>query len=209
MMKKWMLGIALLSTSLFSQASLINSEVTGADMVGMEVTVFFGGQTGGSDTQLWSALPSISAAAGGIQTREWSLTLDGSTFGDFDGTNILGEWKLNNFGQDIIGLSVNAAIAGIVFDIFPDTTHPSTPGSETGRPFAASDASAVANFTAPYSNPDLFGTMDITGFTLTQGERLGFVTDTDKVEVPEPSTLFTFALGLVALTSLRKKSSGK
>jgi len=31
----------------------------------------------------------------------------------------------------------------------------------------------------------------------------------NNTEVPEPSTLFTFALGLIALTSLRKKSSGK
>ena len=208
MMKKWMLGIALLSTSLFTQATLINSEVNSIDMVGIEVTAIFAG--GGTDTQTWSALPTISSTTGGVVTNGWSLTLDGNTFGDFDGSTntFFGVWTLSNLGlsDDIIGLTVNAGIANIVFDIESGPLG-STPGSEAGRPFAA--LSAVASFSAPYSNSDLFGIMDVTGFTLAAGESLGFQTDTDKIEVPEPSTLFTFALGLIALTSLRKKSSGK
>lgn len=208
MLKKWTLGIILLSTSLFSHASLINSEVYSLDMVGIEVTALFVG--GGSDTQTWSALPSISSTTAGIVTSDWSLTLDGNTFGDYDGSTntFFGLWTLSNLAvsQGIIGLTVKAGIADIVFDIESGPLG-STPGSEAGRPFAA--FSALASFTDVYSSPDLFGTMHVTNFNLAVNQSLGFQTDTDKVEVPEPSTLFTFALGLIALTGLRRKSSGK
>lgn len=219
MLKKWTLGIILLSTSLFSQAGFINSEVISTDMVGIEITALFG--DGSTDTQIWSALPSISPTTAGIVASDWSLTLAGNTFGDFDtSTGILyGEWTLSNLGvsNGIVGLTVNASIADFYFDIIegfnPLAPVPGsgdhTPGSEAGRPFVASDASAAAVFSDVYSTPDLFGIMDITGFGLDVGQQLIFLTDTDKAEVPEPSTLFTFALGLIALTSLRKKSSGK
>ena len=208
MLKKWTLGVILLTTSLFSQAGIINSEVISPDMVGIEVTAFFGGNAGAQDTQIWSM---FSSTLGGVSTSAWSLMLDGNTFGDFDSsTNTLyGEWVLNNVSvaDGIIGLRINTGIIDVYFDILSDVH---TPGSEAGRPFAASDGSATAIFSDVYnSSPDLRGVMDVTDFTLNVGETLVFLTDTDKVEVPEPATMFTFALGLIALTSLRKKSSGK
>lgn len=207
MLKKWMLGMILLSTSLFTQATLINSDVSSADMAGIEITAFFGDGT--QDTQVWSA---FSSTLGGVSTSTWSLMLDGNTFGDFDGSTgtFYGLWTLSNLSvsDGIVGLTVNAGIADFYFDILPGTAT-STPGSEAGRPFAANDSAAVASFSDVYSSPDLFGIMDITGFNLDVSEQLLFLTDTDRAEVPEPSTMFTFALGLIALTSLRKKSSGK
>jgi len=207
MLKKWMLGMILLSTSLFTQATIINSDVNSIDMEGIAITAFFGDGT--QDTQIWSAL---SSTLGGVSTSDWSLTLDGNTFGDFDSStgDFYGLWTLSNLGvsDGIVGLTVNAGIADILFDIIPGTAT-STPGSEAGRPFAANDNSAVATFSDVYSSPDLFGIMDITGFNLDVSEQLLFLTDTDSAEIPEPSTMFTFALGLIALTSLRKKSSGK
>ena len=207
MLKKWMLGMILLSTSLFTQATLINSDVNSVDMEGIEITAFFGDGT--QETQVWSAL---SSTLGGVSTSSWSLLLDGNTFGDYDSSTdtFYGDWILSNLSvaNGIVGLTVNAGIADMFFDIIPGTAT-STPGSEAGRPFAASDELAIATFTDEYSAPDLFGTMAITGFNLISGEQLVFLTDTDSAEVPEPSTMFTFALGLIALTSLRKKSSGK
>jgi hypothetical protein len=208
MLKKWTIGIILLSTSFFTQATLINSNVTGADMAGIEITAFFGDGT--QDTQVWSALSSTS---GGVSTNAWSLMLDGNTFGDFDSATgtLYGDWTLNNLSvaDGIIGLTVNASIADFYFDIIPGTAI-STPGSEAGRPFAATIGSATASFSDAYgSQGDLFGIMAITGFDLNVADSLVFLTDTDKAEIPEPSTMFTFALGLIALTSLRKKSSGK
>lgn len=208
MLKKWTIGIILLSTSFFTQATLINSQVTGADMAGIEITAFFGDGT--QDTQVWSV---TSSTSGGVSTSSWSLTLDGNSFGDFDsGTNTLyGDWRLDNLSvaNGIIGLTVNASIADFYFDIIPGTAT-STPGSEAGRPFAGSISSAAASFSDGYGGQgDLFGIMDITGFNLNVADNLLFLTDTDKAEIPEPSTMFTFALGLIVLTSLRKKSSGK
>jgi hypothetical protein len=207
MLKKWMLGMILLSTSLFTQATIINNDVNSIDMEGIAITAFFGDGT--QDTQIWSAL---SSTLGGVSTSDWSLTLDGNTFGDFDSStgDFYGLWTLSNLGvsDGIVGLTVNGGIADILFDIIPGTAT-STPGSEAGRPFAANDNSAVATFSDVYSSPDLFGIMDITGFNLDVSEQLLFLTDTDRAEIPEPSTMFTFALGLIALTSLRKKSSGK
>lgn len=208
MLKKWAIGIILLSTSLFTQAGLINDKITSVDMAGIQVTALFG--DGSQDTQTWSAL---SSTLGGVSTNSWSLLLDGNTFGDFDGTTntFYGLWTLSNLnvGSSIIGLTINAGIADIFFDIESGPVG-STPGSDAGRPFVASDPSAVASFSNAYgSGSDLFGTMGIDGFSLDVSSELLFLTDTDKVEVPEPSTMFTFALGLIALTSLRKKSSGK
>ncbi len=202
-----MLGMVLLSTSLFTQATLINSNVTGADMVGIEITALFGDGT--QDTQVWSA---FSSTSGGVSTRSWSLMLDGNTFGDFDKSTdtFYGLWVLKNLSvaDGIVGLTVNAGIADFYFDILPGTAT-STLGSEAGRPFDSNAGSDLATFSDVYSSPDLFGIMGIAGFNLNIKEQLEFLTDTDRAEIPEPSTMFTFALGLIALTSLRKKSSGK
>jgi hypothetical protein len=218
MFKKWTLGAVLLSTSLFSQAGFITKDVTGAEMAGMEITAFFEG--GGSDTQTWSAL---SATKGGVETSDWSLTLDGDTFGQRDGAIYYGLWTLSNLldNSNIIGLTINSAIANIYFDTIEgyDPLRPvvgagdHTAGSGAGRTFASTDLiNTSALFSNVYSGPDLFGTMEITwnnGFSLAANQQYSFMTDTDKVNVPEPSTMFTFALGLMALVSMRKKSSGK
>ena len=207
MLKKWILGMILLSTSLFTQATLINSNVTSADMAGIEITAVFG--DGSQDTQVWSV---FSSTLGGVSTSSWSLMLDGNTFGDFDSSTgtFYGLWVLENLSvaDGIVGLTVNAGIADFYFDILPGTAT-STQGSEAGRPFDSNAGSDIATFSDFYSSPDLFGIMEIAGFTLDVSEQLQFLTDTDRAEIPEPSTMFTFALGLIALISLRKKSSGK
>jgi len=210
MLKKWTLGIILLSTSLFSQATLINSAVEAVDMDGITVTAFFADNS--QETQIWSALTSTIA---GVDNGDWSLMLEGNTFGDFDqATNTLyGLWTLTNIAvnQDIVGLTIDAGIEGFYFDILSGTLL-STPGSEAGREFVASDDTVTATFDDVFSEPDLYGTLNIAwnpNNTLATGQALSFLTDTDKAEIPEPSTMFSFALGLIALTSLRRKSSGK
>lgn len=218
MMKKWMLGVALLSTSLFSQASII-SDINGADMAGISVTAYFA--DGSSDTQIWSAL---SPTDGGVVTSDWSLTLDGQTFGEYDdhgdtdpttGT-FYGLWELNNLlsSEPIVSITIDAAVAGVYFDIIEGYNPAApvigsgdhTPGSDVGMPFDSADG-LTAVFSDLYSAPDLWGTLDVSGFSLGIDESTVFLTDTDKI--PEPSTMFTFALGLIALAGLRKKTSGK
>lgn len=210
MLKKWTLGILLLTTSLFSQATLITSDVYSVDMEGISVTAYFSDTS--QETLIWSA---ITATTGGVQGSVWSLMLDGLTFGDYDPISgeIYGLWTLTNekSPQKIVGLTIDAGIKGFYFDVVNGTTS-STPGSEAGREFAANDDTVTVAYGDSFSAPDLFGTLSIAWGVdqgLSAGEQLLFLTDTDKAEVPEPSILFTFALGLLALTSFRKKSSGK
>tara|TARA_R110002050_G_scaffold162105_2_gene291929 strand:- start:1390 stop:2049 length:660 start_codon:yes stop_codon:yes gene_type:complete len=219
MLKKWTLGLILLTTSLVSQATLITHDVDSVDMAGISVTAFFDG--GGQETLIWSALTST---LGGVDNGNWSLKLDGKTFGDYDQSTqtFFGLWVLTNNSstQDIVGLTIDAGSQGFYFDtisgynplvpVVGDGDH--TPGSGPGRTFDSSDMTVSASFSDLFSGPDLYGKLNLQwaqGEKLGLGETFSFLTDTDKATVPEPSTLFTFALGLIALTSLRKKSSGK
>lgn len=206
MLKKWTLGIILLSVSLFSQATLITSSVDSIDMEGIAVTAYFADDT--EETLIWAAM---GATLAGVSNADWSLTLDGDTFGQNDGPILYGLWTLTNIDAafGIVGLSVDAGIKGFYFDILNGFAL-STPGSGAGREFVSSDPTVTATYDDDYS-ADLKGILSIDWAerdALDTGGQLLFLTDTDKVEVPEPSTLFIFAMGLFALT-LRKKSSGK
>ena len=204
MLKKWTLGMLLLSTSLFSQASLIIENVNSVDMVGITVTATFTDNS--QETLSWQTLTSTNA---GVSNGDWSLTLDGNTFGNYDDVNhiVVGEWIFTNISvtQGIIGLTINAGIEDYYFDFTRAFVGEYL--GETADPYEI----VKASYLDASSEINLFGTLDVNwaGYTLAEGKAFSFVTDTDKIEVPEPSTMFTFALGLIALTSLRKKSSGK
>lgn len=232
MLMKWTLGIVLLSTSLFSQAGLItgnvDAAVDSADMAGISVTAFF--SNGTDQTLIWSDLV---GAGTGVDNGTWSLKLqDGDTFGSYDNHNdtdpltgtFQGLWTLTNLADfGITALSINAGLQGFYFDNqFGETA--STPGIGEGTTGSGpgiefdSSLSFTNNIAHSYddlfSAPDLYGKLNISfinGTSLAKGESLGFLTDTDRVSVsvPEPATMFTFALGLIALTSLRRKPSGK
>lgn len=207
MLKKWILGTVLLSASAFTQADVITSVITGADMEGIEVTALF--SNGSTDMQTWQA---TNATDGGVMTDLWSLSLEGTTFGEYDQDNdqLYGDWTLTNYNESgIVGLLVNGAPVGVLFDILEGTDN-NTPGSEAGRPFVSSLGTDVtASFSDIYSSPDLFFTLGILwneGASLGTDQSMVFLTDTDKVEVPEPSTLFVFAAGLIALARVNRKS---
>mgnify|MGYP003669241986 FL=1 len=221
MLKKWMVGLTLLSTSLCSQATLITSSVDSVDMAGIEVTAYFANST--QQTLTWSA---FSATQAGVDNGVWSLTLEGNTFGDYDDFDdndpntgqFYGLWNLTNTSTTnlLMGLSINAGIKGFYFDVLSGSA--GTPGSEAGREFVSDAGNAVVeSYANEFSSPDLFGVLNIgwqvpdTG--LISGQSLQFQTDTDKatptVSVPEPASIAMFSLGLLALTRFRKKSAGK
>lgn len=215
MLKKWTLGLILLSTSLFTQATLITKDVNAVDMAGISVTAFFEG--GSEETLTWSAL---TATLGGVGNLDWSLSVEGNTFGEYDisTSTFHGLWTLTNLSnKNIVSLAINAGMKGFYFDTINglNALEPlsgnHTPGSGAGVKFDSSNNAAVdVSYDDLFSGPDLYGKLIIDWNTsLTSGDSFRFITDTDKATVPEPSTLFTFALGLIALTSLRKKSSGK
>ncbi len=203
MLKKLLVGSVLLSASLASQAGII-SVIDGADMAGIEVTASFA--DGSQELVTWSA---TDATSGSVVGSDWSLSLSGETFGDYDGsTNTLfGEWVLvNNTASGLTNLLINAGIVDVYFDNEESIEY--TAGSEVGRPFVSSDdAGTTASFTDVYSAPDLFGTLNIAwDSSLAAGSSYSFLTDTDKAVVSEPATALVFLTGLLALVNYRRKS---
>jgi len=211
MLKKWMLGMLLLSTSLTSNATII-SAVTADMLAGMEVTVYFG--DGSSDTQIWAATGVDSGAAG---SSDWNLSLTGDTFGQ---STTVGVWYLDNLGNfdGIVGLDINASYANNYFDIVDSII--GTPDSSFGRPFYSNLGTDISHsFTGLYSAPDLYSTLEIEWEDenyLDVSEQLIFGTDTDMVRagidnkpVPEPGTLLLFATSVLALKRFRSSKARK
>ena len=207
MIKKLLLGAALLTSSAASQAGFIH-DITGADMAGIEVTALFGDGT--SETKVWAANGADSGEATGTG---WTLSQSGITYGQQDNITdpanpvVLGAWSLVNesITAGIIGLSINASIADIYFDVLGYVEH--TPGSSFGRDFYEENNLATAAYADELSSPDLFGTMNITyNQALLAKSSSRFVSDTDKAIVSEPATALVFLSGLLALVNLRRKS---
>lgn len=234
MLKKWTLGMILLTTSSFSQATLITKNITGSDMDGMKVKVCFDVDANNDSkndckSKTWNTI-SINDNLGGAVKNNWfSLTLAGNSFPDYDPVEQFqhGLWVLENLSSDymITSFRINAFKGDIWFDkVYGDIdagiVDEQTPGTGAGWPFMAFNAdmsdntSASASFSKKHSPDynDLYGRLKV-NFDSNNGiaalDKMNFSVDTDKVEVPEPATMFTFALGLIALISLRKKSSGK
>ncbi len=207
MLKQLLVGSVLLSTSLVSQAGIIDT-MNAAELEGMSVTALFGDGT--SEQFTWAATDAVS---GGVTGTGWSLSLSGSTFGEIDNVTdpvnpvILGGWELVNASVDagIVGLSLNAALANAYFDIFDEAEY--TEGSNAGRYFAEQTGDATATYDDAFSNIDLFGIMNISwSQAIAVNSETVFLTDTDKAVVSEPATALVFLTGLLALVNFRRKS---
>ncbi len=209
MLKKLVLGASLLSASLVSHAAIITDIVNPTDMAGVTVTATF--EDNSQQTLVWSALDAVT---GGVDNGDWSFKVADRTFTDFDpiASTVIGAYVLSNnsLGQGIVGLDINAGVAGFYFDtLFGNAA--STPGSGPGREFVATDDTVSSLFGDIYSAPDLFGSLNLSwapNTSLVAGETFSFAADIDRVSVSTPPVLFTFALGLVAL-AVRKKSLRK
>ncbi len=205
---------ALLLWASSATAYLINPIITGADMAGMNVTAFY---NGGSQSAIWgmtsanAGVPEGEGFAGAASGTGWSLSQQGYTEGNLSLINpgqVLGAWTLTNgTGFAITSVQIDALVAGIVFDNLFGSE--GTPGSSTGREFLPESPSASAIYAAPFSAPDLFGSMTITFANggLASGTSMRFLADTDAV-VPEPATLFLFAVGLLGVLLARTRRPG-
>ncbi len=199
-MKKLVVFLGLLLFGGSASAVQLISIITGADMVGMEVTATF--SNGSSETATWivtdvpatpvpagSPVGDFEVYAGGAFGSGWSLTQRGETFGDVDLANNLffGQWTLSNqTGVTMDGLVIDALAGGIVFDNIFGVEH--TPTSDVGRPFTPNSSTVTGAYSNAYSNPDLWGTLALSfagGFT--NGSTLNFMADTDKM-IPVPGT---------------------
>jgi len=213
----------LWGTSASAFPYVIDTFVNGAEMAGMEVTVYFGNGT--SETVTWSATGAESGAAIG---SDWSLSQSGDTLNQ---PGVLPAWTLSNLtGFTITRFTIDAWVAKVFFDVMLESVPDSvgTPGSGQGRPFtddgtlniittwdiyggsatpqqSAENTPHVTYLNNLYGAPDLFGGLDVVlGSTgLASNSSFRFVIDTDQVS--EPPLYGLLALGLAAGFYLRRR----
>ncbi len=174
MLKKWTLGIILLSTSLFSQADIItyNSVITGADMAGMEVTATF--LNGSSETLIWDVISTDlgntgnsvidhEGFSGGVSGGGWSLTQQGLTLGNYNAGVFYGAWTFtDNVG--ITNLDIKSNNSNVVFDTvtIDDLAEDSNTSSQGRSVYAFKDGAEYNDFSATYDDhvfQELYGTL--------------------------------------------------
>lgn len=198
-MKKFLLAMAVAVTASFSANAAYIQGVTGADMVGVEVTVDLA--TGGQESATWQFLSGDMGGAFGAS--DWSLTLDGDSFGDFDGTDFYGLFTFANGGSDVVRITIEALTAGFVFDtMFGDA---SANGSGAGREFSTDYAGQYSVSYADLVEDELYGTLVFDGF-VDSAQSFGFLTDTDALaeDVPAPAGLALLGLGLLGMRLSRR-----
>lgn len=194
------------------------SIITGADMVGMEVTVTY--ESGLFETKTWEMESlgnglidtlNLETAIGGVTGDGFILKQQGDSLGNLDNNGTVGNssddtffglWTLTNTSSETITeLFVNAIAGNVVFDTLFNTG--AANGSGLGRAFD----SPISGPTAVYSDlylDELYGAMTVT-LSLESDASITFFADTDLVAVSTPASLSIMLLALCGLTLRRKK----
>lgn len=191
----------------YSADSIGSWTTDGADMAGMEVTVYYA--NGVTDVATWAATGSTSGSAVG---NGWSLTVLNDTYQY--------SWKL--LGTDILGFSINGTTGDTVFDrTFGGAD--GTTNSESGVDLTVystglgtidvSYSSAVA-LSGTSAVGDLFALLTVY-FYDEYDQALGldefrFKQDTDNSvghlnPTPEPLSMLLFGTGLAGFLGIRRK----
>ena len=207
-MRKFILtGLVTIAGSFFAfvgeaKAASFVSEITGAEMAGMLITVNFEG--GSSEAKVWSATGVDSGAASGA---DWELSITGDT--QFN------PWTFEYTGNNTISsLLIEALPGNTVFDtiIFPELT----PGTGTGGAFGSFSGlpptDEIYSGTLPNTLEDVKTSLELiweNGFNSSNAP-LVFLADTDgivdDVAVPEPSAALALLVVLVFGTFVSRKT---
>jgi hypothetical protein len=207
MLKKMAMTLFLILAGVNVKASVITFEtsITGADMVGIDVTATFFDTT--TETVSWLSILT-SPEMGGVVGDGWSLTQQGDTLGgnDINGF-VLGAWSFQNLLGTVTSLKIDMTNTDFVFDIITfDDLADDTNGSGQGRGFLT-DIGITAE--GIYSNnvfDELFKTLEIINID----GSFDYLADTDKLTlVPEPLPMLILMSGLLGLVITRKKVAGK
>ena len=209
--------IGLFAALLFwgaSAFSSIISNVTGAEMAGIEVTAIFTNRapematwtTTGTD----ASIPYQEGFSGGAFGDGWSLRQQGDTFGEYGpGGQLLGLWTLEVDSQyPLAMLYINTMAADVVFDYV--AFFEVTPGSSVGRYFISDQNSPPAAMYYDWIGFDLAGGLALnwmmTGQPFTG--TMNFMADTDMyASVPEPSSVLLLTAGLIGFAFSSKKKA--
>ncbi|MBP0016685.1 MAG: PEP-CTERM sorting domain-containing protein [Cyanobacteria bacterium SBLK] len=180
------------------------SDITGADMVGIEVTVSF--ENGSSEMGIWAATGVDSGAASGTG---WDLSIAGNTN--------FGAWIFSYTGtKTISSLLIDTLPGNTIFDtiLLPELTPTTGIGNRFGSFSGASPTEENYSGTVLGALEDVKTSLELVWENGFNDPVLAFVADTDGIEgfnpdpepVPEPTAtlgiLGSLALGTV---SLRKK----
>ncbi|MBU3020903.1 PEP-CTERM sorting domain-containing protein [Aestuariibacter sp. A3R04] len=213
MKKSAIFGAFALLLSSQASASYITT-VTGADMVGMEVTVTFSDMS--VETMVWDvismdpSLPFMEGYSGGVTGSSWSLVQQGDSISENPPATpgVLGAWTFTYDGMasGIESVYIDAWAGDVVFDTAEGDV--SGNGSGAGRMFYSDDMNVSGAYDMNVED-ELFGGLMLTGMNGTLLDTAGsfqFVTDTD-ISVPAPATLGIFAAALGFMGFNRRKKA--
>ncbi|MEM6425266.1 MAG: hypothetical protein AAF728_08920 [Cyanobacteria bacterium P01_D01_bin.128] len=175
-------GLSALGASTAQATTVLTGfQTSGADMVGMEITVNF--LSGLSETATWQFL---GGSSGGASSSSWSLVQSGNTFNDFNNP-----WQFRYSGTDLISSLVIDAVPGnTVFDTVSAAVV--TPGSADGGSFEflGGVSPTAVDYSVPIdiSQGDLFGKLTLTWDGGFGPGGLDFLSDTDSGTISNPVT---------------------
>jgi len=203
------LTVNFVDGTLYNTTALTGYQTNGDDMDGMTVVATLSDTT--TQALTWATTGS---GTGGVTGTDWSLGVNGDTFGD-------NTWTLsfNSSSLTLTNLFIDAGNGDTVFDVVNGSNR--SPGSALGKPF---DTGYTGDLTATYADRvavggmlygDLYRTLKLDFGSNGFGGVMNFTADTDNLKfagdiepvnpVPEPATLLLLGTGLIGIAGSQRK----
>ncbi len=183
--------------------NVIDINVTGNEMIGIGLTVFFA--DGATQTGVWDE---IGKTSGGVQHTDWSLIQAGDTKQNTP-------WTFTNYSDgEVVGFSIDGISGNTVFDIVDDPMETETSGfgsvltllsddigfdvqATFSQPVILEQESGCNDDGSPGPCGDLFGTLSLqflNGGLAGQGQQFALSVDTDRFAFPLPPSIASPAI---------------